>query len=118
MADIDIIGMSMYYYRDGNVPNTFRFFFHIARNIYDNDICDIRNADDIQVPYGRLDIRRFSIRIAKKGRCMVLSFECLFRRRSKKISKLSVTGLYDGNSPVTGDFPAQTVSNAENVSIR
>ena len=48
---------------------------------------------------------------------MVLSFECLFKRRSKKISKLSVTGLYDGNSPVTGDFPAQMVSNAENVSI-
>ena len=63
MADIDIIGISMYNYMDGNVPNAFRFF-HIDRNIYDNDIRDIRNADDIQVPYGRLDIRRFSIRIA------------------------------------------------------
>ena len=42
---------------------------------------------------------------------------CLFRRRSKKISKLCVTGLCEGNSPVTGEFPLQRVSNAENVSI-
>ena len=41
----------------------------------------------------------------------------LFRRRSKKTSKLRVTGLCDGNSPVTGEFPAQRTSNAENVSI-
>ena len=41
----------------------------------------------------------------------------LFRHRSKKISKLRVTGLCVGNSPVTGEFPAQMASNAENVSI-
>ena len=41
----------------------------------------------------------------------------LFRRRSKKTSKLRVTGLCVGNSPVTGEFPAQRASNAENVSI-
>ena len=41
----------------------------------------------------------------------------LFRRRSKKTSKLRVTGLCVGNSPVTGEFPAQMASNAENVSI-
>ena len=41
----------------------------------------------------------------------------LFRRRSKKTSKLCVTGLCAGNSPLTGEFPAQRVSNAENVSI-
>ena len=29
----------------------------------------------------------------------------------------SVTGLCEGNSPVTGEFPAQRTSNAENVSI-
>ena len=44
-------------------------------------------------------------------------FNCLFRRSSKKTSKLSVTGLCDWNSPVTGEFPAQRASNAENVSI-
>ena len=41
----------------------------------------------------------------------------LFRRRSKKTSKLRVTGLCVGNSPGTGEFPAQMASNAENVSI-
>ena len=41
----------------------------------------------------------------------------LFRPRSKKTSKLSVTGLCEGNSPGTGEFPASMASNAENVSI-
>ena len=40
-----------------------------------------------------------------------------FRPRSKQTSKLRVTGLCMGNSPVTGEFPAQMASNAENVSI-
>ena len=41
----------------------------------------------------------------------------LFRRRSKKTSKLRVTGLCEGNSPGIGEFPAQMASNAEDVSI-
>ena len=41
----------------------------------------------------------------------------LFRRRSKKTSKLRVTGLCQGISPGTGEFPLQMASNAENVSI-
>ena len=44
-------------------------------------------------------------------------FNRLFRRRSKKKSKLRVTGLCEGNSPGTGEFPAQRASNTENVSI-
>ena len=40
-----------------------------------------------------------------------------FRRRSKKTSKPRVTGLCVGNSPLTGEFPAQKASNAEYVSI-
>ena len=42
---------------------------------------------------------------------------CLFSRRSKKTSKLRATGLCAGNSPVTGEFPAQMIRNADNVSI-
>ena len=42
----------------------------------------------------------------------------LFRSRSKKTSKLRVTGLCEGNSPVTDEFPSQRASNTENVSIR
>ena len=41
----------------------------------------------------------------------------LFRRKSKKTSKLRVISLGEGNSPVTGKFPAQRVNNAENDSI-
>ena len=41
----------------------------------------------------------------------------LFGRRSKITSKLRVTGLCPGNSPGTGEIPAQRASNAENVSI-
>ena len=42
---------------------------------------------------------------------------CLFRHRSKKTSKLRVTGLCEGNSPVTGEFPSQRASNVENIPI-
>ena len=41
----------------------------------------------------------------------------LIRRISKKTSMLCVTGLCMGNSPATGEFPAQFASNAENVFI-
>ena len=44
-------------------------------------------------------------------------FNRLFRRSPKKTSKLRVTGLCEGNSLVTGEFPSQRASNAENVSI-
>ena len=37
----------------------------------------------------------------------------LFRRRSKKTSKVRVTGLCEGNSPVVGGFPSQRAGNAE-----
>ena len=50
-----------------------------------------------------------------------LPYDCLLRRlfrgRSKKTSKLRVTGLCEGNSPVTSKFLAQRTSNAENISI-
>ena len=39
----------------------------------------------------------------------------LFRRRSKEQSKLRVTGLCAGNSPMIGEFPAQRASSTENV---
>ena len=44
-------------------------------------------------------------------------FSLLFRRPSKKTPKPRVTGLYEGNPPVTGGFPSQRASDAENVSI-
>ena len=41
----------------------------------------------------------------------------LIRRTSKKTSKLRVTGLCAGNSPETGEFPAQMASIGESASI-
>ena len=41
----------------------------------------------------------------------------LFRHRSKRISKLRVTGLCEGNSPVTGEPLTQRTSDAEFFSI-
>ena len=41
----------------------------------------------------------------------------LFGCRTKKTSKLRVSGLCAGHSPETGEFPAQMASNAENVSF-
>ena len=41
----------------------------------------------------------------------------LFVRRSKKASKFRVTGLCEGNAPVTSGFPSQRASDEENVSI-
>ena len=49
------------------------------------------------------------------------SLDCLLNsllgRRDEKTSKLRVTGLCEGNSPISGGFPAQRAINAENVSI-
>ena len=50
-------------------------------------------------------------------RCLNCLLNCLFRHRSKKTSKLYVTGLCEGDPPVTGGFPSQRASNVEKVSI-
>ena len=42
---------------------------------------------------------------------------CLLRRKSKKTSKLCVTGLCEGKPLVAGGFPSQRASNADNASI-
>ena len=41
----------------------------------------------------------------------------LFRHRSKKTSQSRITGLCEGNSLKTGEFPTQRASNEENISI-
>ena len=43
--------------------------------------------------------------------------DCLLNHRWKKTSKLRVTGLCEGNSPVTGEFPAQKASNAGKIHL-
>ena len=46
------------------------------------------------------------------ARCLDCLLNRLFRHRSKKTSKLSVTGPCEGNRLVTGGFSSQRVSNA------
>ena len=50
-------------------------------------------------------------------RCIGCLLNRLFRRRTKKTSKVRATGLCEGNSPVTGEFPAQRASKMETASI-
>ena len=68
--------------------------------------------------------RHFTLQWRHNGRGGVSNHQphdCLpnrsFGRRSKKTPKLRVTGLCAWNSLVTGEFPAQRASNAENVFI-
>ena len=48
---------------------------------------------------------------------LTIVYSTFFQAQIKEKSKLHGTGLCAGNSPVTGEFPAQMASNAENVSI-
>ena len=72
-------------------------------NFHNNDHDDVTD-----------DNRRDSVSKQQPHDCLL---NRLFRRRSKKTSKLPVTGLCAGNSPGTAEFPAQMASSAENVSI-
>ena len=73
---------------------------------------------------GRLELAIYALQWRHNGRDGVSNHQphdCLlcglFGRRSKKTSKFRVAGLCARTSPVTGEFPAQRTSNAENGSI-
>ena len=85
---------------------------------------DIEYVTGHEICNDMLPVVRWSLQWRHDGRDSVSTHQphdCLlnrlFRRRSKKTSKLRVTGLCAGNSPVTGEFPEQMASNAETVSI-
>ena len=86
-------------------------------------ISKIINSLQITYKYPTGAHPRIPLRWRHNGRASVSNHQphdCLlnrlFRRRSKKTSKLRVTGLCVGNSPGTGEFPTQRPSNAGNVS--
>ena len=56
-----IIGTFMYEYLYGNIPDIFISYFQRNADAHDHNL---RNANDLHVPYGRLDTRKFSIKIA------------------------------------------------------
>ena len=93
--------------------------FVIARQLQHDIACGVAIAMTEHKPWFNPPLQwRHSERVGVSNH---QSRDCLlnrlFRRRSKKTSKLRVTGLCAGNSPVTGEFPAQRASNAENFSI-
>ena len=55
--------------------------------------------------------------IASRITSLTIVYSTVYSDRSKKTSKLRVTGLCVENSPVTGEFPAQMACNAKNVPI-
>ena len=56
--------------------------------------------------------------VASQTTSLTIVYSTIYsRHRSKKTSKLRVTGLCEGNSPVAGEFPAKRARNAENVPI-
>ena len=55
--------------------------------------------------------------IAPQITSLAIVYSTVYSERSKKTSKLRVTGICAGNSPVPDECPAQMASNAENVSI-
>ena len=52
-----------------------------------------------------------------KSQASPLFTQVFIQAQIKKTSKLHITGLCEGNSPVIGEFPAQRASDEENVSI-
>ena len=102
------------------------FFFNRrnSRNQEKGDICEMQGHLFTNSGTKRSQITHYSILWRHNGRDCVSNHQphdCLlnrlFRRRSKKTSKLRGTGLCAWNSPGTGGFSAQMASNAENVSI-
>ena len=92
----------------------------IVENVTSNSLCNTGTC----LFYIHIHINAITLLWRHNGRYSVSNHqphECLlnrlFRRRSKKTSKLRVTGLCVGNSSGTGEFPAQMASSAVNVSI-
>ena len=77
----------------------------------------LKQRDKLTRPYNELQWRhngRDNVSNHQPHHCLL---NRLFRRRSKKPTKLRVAGLCAGISPATGEFPAQMPSNTKNVSI-
>ena len=103
---------------------------HIWQEVYDIPVTSL-NCQSVETKYletnGQTDILASTLQWRHNGIGGVSNHQphdCLlnrlFRCKSSKIRvtiKALVTGFCMGNSPLTGEFPAQRASNAENVSI-
>ena len=86
--------------------------FILTVRLFGENLCHIqqKSPDTLQWRHNGLD----SVSNHKHHHCLL---KRLSRCRSKKTSKLRVTGLCAGKTLEIGEFPAQRASNAENVSI-
>ena len=91
-----------------------------------NDNCPSFSVDHLCVWYNQPDEMLYCIHykdvimsaMASQITSLTIVYSAVYTmHRSTKTSKLRVTGLYAGNSPVTGEFPTHTASNMKNVSI-
>ena len=88
--------------------------FRIIQHVKINNPCEYMNTlRDMSLDWRHNE--RNGVSNHRRLDCLI---NRLFRRISKKTPKLRVTGLCEGNPPVTGGFPSQRASNEENVSIR
>ena len=55
--------------------------------------------------------------MASQNTSLTIVYSIVYSAQIKETSKLRVTGLCVGNSPVTGEFPAQKASDVEDFSI-
>ena len=96
------------------MPN---FNVGLVRYIYfTSDMCPFQETTPEMINYHNNDVIMGAM-VSRNQQPHDCLLNRLFRRRSKKTSKFCVTGLCAGNSPVTGEFPAQRASDAENISI-
>ena len=88
-------------------------------NVLDDDLPEFTKLQYVALP-SRIcqycDVIMSAIVSQITGASTVYSTACSDAGQ-RKTSKLCGTGLFEGNSPVTGEFPAQRASDAENVSI-
>ena len=106
-----------------NLKFIIRLQYHISiighcSNDLGNDLAPNLNRDDTvcrriyETPYRHYNDVIMSA-MTSQTTSLTIVYSTLFRRRSKKTSKLRVTALCEGNSPLTGEFPTQRAGNAE-----
>ena len=114
--------LSMHYKEETTISfNVRKYNHHISPYIFSKDLEKTPHtcSSTARMRYGGVSLRwrhngLDSVSNHQPPGCLL---NRLFRRKSKKTSKLRVTGLCAGNSPGTGEFSAQMASYAENVSI-
>ena len=105
-----------HYLRSWKWSNLFQFSCNYRAGIPPEKGCRVQSSKLAHVPLQWRHNGHDSVSNHQPHDCL-LNRIYISRCRSKKTSKLRVTDLCAGNSPVTSEFPIQKASNAENVGI-